>query len=1252
MKIGHKVSLSVLLWVFLVTVPGVTVIYNLARTHYLSTTISSIEASTRAHIALQISILRRAEGSLWTLANSLGKALQAPPNPDEIAKFDTLVAKDKHGVIRNRRELFDGRTQAGVFIPKGVILTDDIKRTKLRAMDVLSSFGQAALNHYDGVWFDQLNKTSVIFWRRDADFIYKLEPEHDYTQTLWDQLASPSLNPHRLALWTPAIYESPVKTWVVSVVYPLDIKGRWEGILGHDIALTELLASFRASDDYPDSQHFLLDGFGNYILAGFWQSDLESKGGEFKPDLTAYPQLAALINAKTTSPSAFSPVYLDVNGETYVAFAMHIEKLDWTYLRLVKVVEILRPVQLLFLVIGSLVFVVGLLIAFLISVNVRKMVVEPLTQLAEITQHYGRGDFSQRAKLSGENELTQMGENFNLMADKIAEKQQQLVKSEARYRFVLNSIQEAVLILDRDTQLLFANPALTNMIGGPPHFPSGQTLLGLVYPENRENLQQLVDAAWEGTFQQLQGEFRFITHRNDHLWVKLFLRPSLDDDGNKVLSATLIDISTQIHIERSEKILAEADKLALYGSKISDLAEFIGRELLGLFDFPLIWIGLKAEGQGLHLIPQACVGKNAHLMQGWSDENSSDPLMKVFFTGRIYQRGHHNDGLIDLALPLQNGHGNMGVIGFQTGQPAMDEGLLSRLQQLVDRVSTTFRHAQNQQWLRLQNTAMETAATAIIITDNHGYIVWANEAFSRLSGFSLLEMRGEMLGNLVHSHHQDEAFWQEFWTTLSGKNRWHGEVVNNNKQGEPYVITQSVTPILADDGSITHFLAVQEDITEKKASLRQMEYSATHDSLTDLANRSWLMEYLHISLIQAKRHGKQLAVLFLDLDHFKYVNDTLGHSEGDELLKQVAFRLTGCVFEDDLVARLGGDEFVILLTDVSLDTINHVADKALNLFRQPFFIAGQQQHITTSIGICLYPEDGDDAETLLRKADIAMYHAKSIGKNRYQYFTDAINQRLIWRVALEKDLIHALEVQEFQLVYQPQIDTYTNRVVGLEALIRWLHPHKGLVSPSEFIPVSEETGLIYKLGEWILQTACLHAKQWLDLGHNLTVSVNLSAKQFNNKNLHAIIVETLRQTQLPAENLMLELTESMIMTDIELHILELQALKQLGVHVSIDDFGTGYSSLNYLKRLPIDELKIDKSFIDDIGFNEDDRNIVRSIIALGHNLHLKVLAEGVQNQKQFDFLKENNCDIIQGYYFSKPLMASAVVEFLKSHPYS
>jgi len=429
-----------------------------------------------------------------------------------------------------------------------------------------------------------------------------------------------------------------------------------------------------------------------------------------------------------------------------------------------------------------------------------------------------------------------------------------------------------------------------------------------------------------------------------------------------------------------------------------------------------------------------------------------------------------------------------------------------------------------------------------------------------------------------------------------------------------------------------------------------MEFVATHDVLTGLANRSLLIDHIDISLAQANRHHEKIAILFLDLDRFKLINDTLGHEAGDELLQQVGERLNHCVRGGDLVARLGGDEFVVVLNYISSEEeVCVIAKKIIALFVTPFNIAGQQNYITTSIGICLYPLDADDTQTLIKKADTAMYHAKDQGKNNFQFFTEELNQRLTQRVDLEKSLRKAIKNGNFELYYQPQIPTNKDSIFGLEALIRWIHPEKGIISPADFIPIAEETGLIIPLGEWILKTACQQLQQWRNQGlENLKVSVNLSAIQFNDKDLLKQIKTALTESSLPPQYLVCELTESMMMENIEAHIQVLESIKKLGIQISIDDFGTGYSSLSYLKRFPIDELKIDKSFVDDIEFSHDDKNIVRSIITLGHNLGLEIVAEGVETEAQLNFLQENNCNYIQGYYFSKPLPTQDVFSFIKS----
>ena len=1249
MKLGRKLTLIVIFGVLLVTLPSITVIYKLARDHYLTTTLAQLEQSTQAHIRVQINILRRAENSLQTLAETLRKSLAQPANELEIKEFDALVKKDNDGVIRNHPKKFDGHTQAGVFIPKDVKVTNKVKRTKLRAMKLLSSFGLAALKHYDGIWFDQLNKTSVIFWRRDPEFIYKLAPDHDYTKTLWDQLASPKLNPKRITLWTPAIYESPVHTWVVSAVYPLDIEGRWEGILGHDIALTELLNSFKASAQYPSSQHFLVDGFGNYILAGFWQQQLEGKAGEFKPDLSQYPQLQRLLNNKPSATNQ-SPVFLQHNGRQYIAFSMGIEKLNWRYIRLIAVDEILQPVQRLFLLVSLLVLSVGLLIGLLINLTTRRIIVKPLLYLEKITRRYGDGKINQRAKLKGKNEIARMGTTFNTMADNIANNRRDLEKSEARYRFVLNSIHEAILILDKNGKLLFANPALSLILDYSVDNLLGQCFWNLIHPNESAIKQKKFQYVWTGVEAEAQEEFRIKTEHDDYTWVKLFLRTAKDDEGNKVFSATLIDISDRIFAYHIDRMLAQADNMALSSCLMEEILQMLCQQLSELFCYPLVWIALKNKNDS-QLTCQASAGENKDQLSTWTDKENTDPVVKAFHHGTLQMTSNHGKFCADLSIPLKDQSDVLGVLSFQFHQDhLLHKQAIERLESLAKRVSLTLQRIINQHWLRLQRTAMESVANSICITNAKGQIEWANDAFSHLSGYQLQEIWGKTLSQLVNSHYHNNRFWDEFWETLKEKKVWRGEVINLDKRGQRYIVAQSVTPLLDTDNQVTHYIAIQEDITEKKAIEKHMEFVATHDILTGLANRSLLTDHINISLSQAKRHHEQIALLFLDLDRFKLINDTLGHEAGDELLQQVGERLNTNVRGGDLVARLGGDEFVIVLNYISSEKeLCSIAEKIISLFIKPFSISGQQNYITTSMGICLYPLDGTDTQTLIKKADTAMYYAKDQGKNNFQFFTEVLNQRVIERVNLEKSIRKGIENNEFELYYQPQKPTGDENYFGLEALIRWEHPEQGFISPEKFIPVAEETGLIIPLGEWILKTACMQVQQWRNKGiKELKVSVNLSARQFNNKFLLTHIEKALAESQLPPHCLICELTESMMMEDIEAHINVLDSIKALGIKISIDDFGTGYSSLSYLKRFPIDELKIDKSFVDDIEAGENDRNIILSIITLGHNLGLEIVAEGIETKGQLQFLENNACDYIQGYYFSKPLATKNVFDFIQS----
>jgi diguanylate cyclase (GGDEF)-like protein len=436
-----------------------------------------------------------------------------------------------------------------------------------------------------------------------------------------------------------------------------------------------------------------------------------------------------------------------------------------------------------------------------------------------------------------------------------------------------------------------------------------------------------------------------------------------------------------------------------------------------------------------------------------------------------------------------------------------------------------------------------------------------------------------------------------------------------------------------------------EELTSALAMIQKM---ATHDTLTALPNRALFNEALSHAVAQAERHGRSLAVFFVDLDRFKVINDTLGHSLGDRVLREAAVRLTSAVRSSDLVARLGGDEFVLLFEDYA-DAVEvaEIAGKVLAGFKPNFSIDGHELALSASIGICTYPEDGRDAQTLLSNADIAMYRAKEQGRNRFCFYHAELDEVSQERLALEAGLRHALERGEIEVLFQPKMDFRSGRPTGVEALIRWRHPQKGLLTPDKFVPLAEETGLIVPIGYWTMRRVCERARAWQEEGHMLSVAVNLSATQFHQPELLPVLKRILDETQLPAHLLELEITESMVMKDPERAGAVMRAVRDMGVRIAIDDFGTGHSSLGYLKRFPIDQLKVDRTFVRDLPHNSDDVAITRAVIAMAHSLKMSVVAEGVEHQHQFDLLRDEGCDEFQGYYCRPPIPEGELLRFLR-----
>jgi len=551
--------------------------------------------------------------------------------------------------------------------------------------------------------------------------------------------------------------------------------------------------------------------------------------------------------------------------------------------------------------------------------------------------------------------------------------------------------------------------------------------------------------------------------------------------------------------------------------------------------------------------------------------------------------------------------------------------------------------------LRLFARIFDTINEGVVVTDSANNIVSVNPAFSAITGYSAAEAIGKN-PRMLHSGLMDKSFYDKMWQSIKKTGRWQGEIADRRKNGESYVEWLSISTMKDERGEFSHHIAVVSDISERKAAEEHMVYIAQHDFLTDLPNRLMLHDRLTQAIAHAGREQRKVAVMFLDLDRFKAVNDTLGHLVGDKLLKIVAARISSVARVSDTVSRLGGDEFAILLPYIeNMDDIATIAVKLLTSVANPCVIDGNEIEVTTSIGISVFPEDGSDSESLIAHADAAMYQAKGNGRNNYQFFTYEMNRRTLERMAIKNKLSHALERNELFLLYQPQVDLQSGRIIGAEALVRWDHPLFGNVLPAQFIPIAEENGLIPPIGEWVLREACRQNQEWRKLGlMKITMAVNLSAVQFRQKNLGEIIKDVLQQSGLAPSGLELEITEGIVMQDAEAAILLLEDMKAMGLKLSVDDFGTGYSSLSYLKRFPIDKFKIDQSFVRDLATDTDDAVIVSTIISMAHSLKLKVIAEGVETAEQLAFLKQQGCDEIQGYYFSRPVSAEEFTKFLSS----
>ncbi|MBM4180265.1 MAG: PAS domain S-box protein [Betaproteobacteria bacterium] len=802
-----------------------------------------------------------------------------------------------------------------------------------------------------------------------------------------------------------------------------------------------------------------------------------------------------------------------------------------------------------------------------------------------------------------------------------------LRESESLHRRIIDTAAEGFWMIDRERRTVDVNEALCQMLGYRREEMLGRAPTDFVDAENRAIFQAQM-ARIEDTYQR---DYEITLLRKDGVGVPVFFHATTHRDGNGAPERAFAFVSDLSRIKHVEAALRDSEtrwQFALEGLE------------QGVWD-------LDMEADSVYFSPgwKALLGyADAEIrneFEEWRRRVHPDDLAKAEAALEAHFRG--DTPIYELEHRMRRKGGDW--VWILTRGKVMQRLPDGRPRRMIGTHADVTAHRLREEKLRLAAAVFENTVEGVVITDADNRIVAINRAFTDITGYAEEEVLGRS-PSLMQSGRHDAAFYQAMWEELDSRGSWRGEIWNKRKSGSVFPEWLTISAVLDDHNRVSHYVAVFSDITSVKRSEEELNRLAYHDVLTGLPNRLLLLDRVNHAIRRAGRSGGRFAVLFIDLDRFKNINDTLGHQTGDELLMAVAERIGKRLRAEDTLSRLGGDEFILLMEEIgSEQQAAHLARDLLRLLSKPYHVSGHDIFLSASIGISLHPEDGDDAETLIKHADTAMYRAKEGGRNGYQFYTREQSVAAFQRFSLEAALHRALERGEFELHYQPQMDLASGRVTAMEALLRWRHPDIGLIPPDQFIPVAEETGLILPIGEWVLHTACIEALQCQALcGEALAVAVNLSPLELQRGEPVERVRRILASTGLAPGLLELEITESSAMRRGEESIAMLHQLTELGVQLAIDDFGSGYSNLGYLKRLPVSTLKIDRVFIRDLPGDTEDAAITRAIIALGHSLNLRVLAEGVEAPEQRDFLKSLGCDMQQGFLLARPLPFAQAVE--------
>ena len=791
----------------------------------------------------------------------------------------------------------------------------------------------------------------------------------------------------------------------------------------------------------------------------------------------------------------------------------------------------------------------------------------------------------------------------------------------------IDQLDQNIFIKDLDSNYLFCNDAFASSLGLTKEQVLGKDDSNLFSDEKSEfyRLQdrQIIETGEKITFTEeivIDGEKRVI---------KVEKKPLLSQGEIVSIIGIFWDITQEVEkgkkLAKIKKSLTEAQAVAHVGHWELDFVNgslYCSDEIYRIFGLP----------------PQQSELNYNKLLEFIHPEDLE--ALKAAYTASK----EHGDSTT-LTTRIVKNDGTVGFIELRFEYLLDEEGNISSQ---IGTVKDITELKEAEQKLLLVSKVYEKTNNGVLITDKDGEIVHANEAFMKLSGYSLEEILGKR-PNLLHSGWHNASFYEHMWESINTTGSWCGEVWDRRKDGELYTALLSIFEVRDASGEVTNHIAISSDITKQKEKEQRIHNMAYYDTLTQLPNRSFFREKVSEKIERAAATGKRVALLFIDLDNFKSINDTMGHIIGDKLLVEVGQRIGSHLRKEDMLARLSGDEFTLMLSNIENDKqVAIVAKKILAAFAEPVEIEGKKIQAGLSIGIATFPDNGDSYDTLLNNADMAMYHVKESGKSGYQFYTSIMSEEAKRRTLIEQYLDGAIDNKQFFLVYQPKINTRNNHVYGMEALLRWQHPELGLITPEKFIGITEETGHIYQIGLWVARQAMHDMKLLYEHGlHNLCVSINISSLQLSNDHFVDDMLEVLERSAIHHGTLEMEITERCLMRNRDKISEKLNILSQNNVKLTLDDFGTGYTSLSHLQKLPVSTLKIDKNFIKDIDTDEDMSNIASAIIALAKNLNMEVIAEGSESQEHVEHLKSLECYQVQGYFVGRPMPIEEFIDYLK-----